>query len=328
MTRSKLRFHEVVMVSLAAVMTAATGCDWQELFIGNRADAGSAGPFRPADGGGAPKSTVQLATLHAPWGVAVDATTVYVAGQYNTPRVPVTAVPLAGGATAAIGGGSNFVVAIDATRAYWNDGTSLISCDKRDCDQTVTTLASTWAHGIAVDATSVYWATARDATVMKVDKRGGTPMVLARGQYPYQLAVDARDVYWTDVGSVMKVPVGGGDAVEIFHTTGPIPFGIAIDDANVYFTTGDGRIVRIAKDGGAPRTLASDLGNEPWGIATDGVNVYAASTQSGSIVRVPVGGGSETTLATGPSGAAGIAVDGTSVYWTNVETGALMKTAK
>ena len=39
------------------------------------------------------------------------------------------------------------------------------------------------AHGIAVDATSVYWTTYNGGTVMKVSTDGGTPATLASGQY-------------------------------------------------------------------------------------------------------------------------------------------------
>jgi hypothetical protein len=60
--------------------------------------------------------------------------------------------------------------------------------------------------GIAVDATSVYWANEiqSSGTVMKVGLGGGTPTTLASGQVgsdpysPYGIAVDATSVYWTD----------------------------------------------------------------------------------------------------------------------------------
>lgn len=59
-------------------------------------------------------------------------------------------------------------------------------------------------NGIAVDATTVYWTSTVDGTVMKIPKSGGTPMMVALGQIsPIAIAVDATNVYWTDSSNVM-----------------------------------------------------------------------------------------------------------------------------
>lgn len=279
-----------------------------------------------------------LATVDSPWGLAVDATTVYVAGQGAPPSAhPLVAIPIAGGQPNSIAAGSNWTVAIDGMRVYWGDGTSIRSCAKQDCAGSTIVLAqASGVHGIAVDATSVYWAMTSGRTVMKVDKNGGASSVLASGTYPYELTVDEANVYWTDHdstgnGTVMSVPVTGGSPVQLAAAKDTSTMGIAVDKKNVYFTTGDGKMMQVPKHGGPVLTLSTALGNEPWGIATDGQNVYGVSEPFdglGAIVRVPVGGGAAKVLASGQVAPVGIAVDASYVYWTDVEAGKVMRIAK
>jgi hypothetical protein len=278
-------------------------------------------------GGAGPASAELLATMRdPPWGVAVDATTVYVAAQSAG---PLFAIPLAGGLPTQLASTSVFTVAIDETRVYWSDGTSIYACAKQDCAASTVALApSDLSHGIAVDATNVYWTTPSEGKVMKVAKKGGTAIALASGGYPYQIAVDDANVYWTNQtpGSVMKVPIAGGTPVQL--ATGELPMGIAVDGSNVYFTTINGTMMQVPKGGGDALMLSPDLGYAPWGIATDGKNVYGASGNDGTIIKVPVGGGAATVLAWGQGSPAGVAVDATHVYWADVELDKVMRVAK
>jgi hypothetical protein len=288
------------------------------------ASGGTGGAADPPGSG--PGSAQLLATTRAPWGVAVDATTVYVAAQMTGPLI---AVPVAGGTPTQLATASVFTVTIDETSIYWSDGRSIYSCSKQGCAASTVALSpSGLAHGIAVDAANVYWANTSDGKVTKVGKKGGASVVLASGGYPYQIAVDDANVYWTDqsFAAVMKVPTAGGTPVQLATCVGPM--GIAVDGTNVYYTTGDGKMMQVSKGGGAALTLSAELGNEPWGIATDGKNVYGASMEHGTIVRVPVGGGAATALAWGQGDPAGVAVDDTFVYWTVVETGRVMRVSK
>jgi hypothetical protein len=96
----------------------------------------------------------------------------------------------------------------------------------------------------------------------------------------FGLAVDADNVYWAEArnGTIMSVPVTGGVATTLASGLND-PDQIAIDDCNLYVTTGfesgsgAGTIIRVAKDGHAVTTLATGQ-NDPSGIAVDSTSVY------------------------------------------------------
>ncbi|MFA5129599.1 MAG: hypothetical protein WC477_01620 [Patescibacteria group bacterium] len=99
--------------------------------------------------------------------------------------------------------------------------------------------------------------------IKKVSVNGGDVVTLATGQYsPHGIAVDATNIYWTNEGrydqldgSVMKMPIGGGTPVVIAEKQG-FPWGIALDETSVYWTVQgapdlaspiNGGVMKIAK---------------------------------------------------------------------------------
>lgn len=106
-------------------------------------------------------------------------------------------------------------VEVDGTRIYWSEqgsspGTGkVMSASKIDgSGSTVIAMNQAGPQGLAVDATSVYWANKEDGTIHKAPLGGGASTVLAQGQLaPANVVVDAKYVYWTDPKADLVVRV-------------------------------------------------------------------------------------------------------------------------
>jgi hypothetical protein len=210
------------------------------------------------------------------------------------------------------------------------------------------------AHGMAADASNVYWANATSGTVMSVPIRGGEPVTLASSPHdsPHSVAVDATNVYWATDSSIMKAPLGGGaasvvgkayeaDAVAVDEQNvywgalstieaAPIgggktttvvfnpgrPMGLAFRDGNILWADDRDRRVMTLKLGTHNRTVLASGGQNCQNLAVDATYAYWTDTGAGTVSRVPLAGGNPVTLATGQDGPGAIAVDTGNVYWT------------
>jgi len=123
-----------------------------------------------------------------------------------------------------------------------------------------------YAQGLAVDGSSVYWATEElfvdggvldVGQILTVPKAGGLPVTLATQQTsPSALAVDGSSIYWVSYasnGAILKMPLTGG-AIVTLASGQSFAQSLAVDDTYIYWSTLDdstgqppGTIVRLAK---------------------------------------------------------------------------------
>ncbi len=171
--------------------------------------------YRAPVGGGAATTVVSGLSLPrgAPGAIVVHGDTLYT----SDPAGDLLSVPVAGGAVTTlvtgvapsainIAGAGATGLAVDETSVYFTfcpfDASQPPAALMRIplAGGTPTTLASSCAAGIAVDASNVYWLTADGpggASVEEVAIAGGTPKVLASGLHAaVGPALDATSVYW------------------------------------------------------------------------------------------------------------------------------------
>jgi hypothetical protein len=262
--------------------------------------------MRVARGGGTPV-VVAAVTLDK---ILADAKRVYGLDAHAS---TITQFPLDGAAPLLLVSGREAIqqIAIDATRVYWVDRTSVASVPIGGGAITVHATGVWAGNGLAVDGQNIYWSidatTSHNGFIMKVALAGGAPVTLVAGGRPTALAVDATHLYWKDYGTVAaafadsvarRIPVGGGEVTVLASNLGIGT--IAIDCASLYWT---------------------DLGTE------------AVAFADGSVKKVPLAGGTPTRLAAGQRAIAGLAADGGDLYWalrgtaTTARDGAVMKSA-
>lgn len=188
-------------------------------------------------------------------------------------------------------------------------------------------------HGIALDATHVYWTNSTNGTVMKLPKIGGAPSPVALGQVqPWSLVVDATDVWFTDrgAGTLMRAPIAGdGTAVEPLWMNAE-PWGIWDHGYALYWTDYSAPEVNLTPKTGVA-TLSQDwAGAQPTAIVAEGNTVYWANDGSGDagvVVRIPDFTASPPKpepFATGLSRPNALAMDATTIYVANEGDGTIL----
>jgi sugar lactone lactonase YvrE len=249
-------------------------------------------------------TTVLHASLGTPIGIAIDATSIYYANDYDG---KIYSMPLAGGAP------TNLTTSGNGTSAW----------------------------EILVSGSTLYWTTYVDDRVFKVPTTGGAAVVVSPTDgSPEGIVSDGTYLYWADSYSssplVRRASIATGtlSTVESPPDGGTNPFNpitIAVDATNVYWgnagtSLGTSSVYQANKtDGSNPIALATGV-DPVYGLTIDSTNVYFTAGLAGSVYSVPIGGGTVKLLAGTESNPSAIVADGTSLYW--LATSTVRKMAK
>ncbi|MFO0737862.1 MAG: hypothetical protein U0270_18365 [Labilithrix sp.] len=169
-----------------------------------------------------------------------------------------------------------------------------------------------------VDGTHLYWS--GDDGIRAVAKTGGTPaLVASAGPNPNAstrstvlLLQDETTVYWGDsYGPLWAQPKAGGEKVKLLDSS---PWHAAVDATAIYYAA-NGKVMSVAKTGGAPRELGPSGGRGEEAFAVDAGYVYWTDIVDSQIRRLPKRGDvSAETLVAGER-AFGLSVDATGMYY-------------
>jgi hypothetical protein len=197
--------------------------------------------------------------------------------------------------------------------------------------------------GVQVDATTAFWInshlfTGDPADIVSTPKAGGGPVTLVEDKIPDLglFELDADRIYWPQggvdpgVGGIRSKPKTGGAPVTVVANRRV--FALALSGPHIYFASpdGGGKILRVAKTGGAITTLASGVGpgldNIPLVAVTSDKVFFTQATfgvECDGMVRfVPKTGGAIKNVAKDVCNLIGLAADATAVYWTEFDSAA------
>jgi len=277
-----------------------------------------------------PPSQAHLTTLAwgqiCPWGMAVDATSVYWTDCGDPTGGTVQKVSKTGGAIVTLAAGDVLSgITVEGSNVYWvartdqGSGGAIKSVSVAGGTPMVVAAQSGAPSHIVADASYVYWGDLNGGGVMKAPLGGGAATMVAPAASAFQIALGDTAIFWMDLPGLMTAPKTGGAAMSL--ASGFIslpPAGLAVNATTVYFSAGPPNRAGISDvpiDGGAVSSIASthaSIGGGP--IAIDATRVYWADT-SGAVYAAPQSGGMATLLAIGQDNVDAIAVDDGAVYW-------------
>ena len=208
----------------------------------------------------------------------------------------VTKASLDGGAPVELTDPGVWRFAIDGKNVYWAIpptrgmcGTGVVmKTPITGGDSIVVAAGLGTVSALAVDATSIYWASRPDdfsgSTLTKMPLAGGPPVELASAeQYIFRIVVNSANVYWTTPPELRRVSINGGASVLLDPDV--FPLYLAVDGTNVFYTNYSGAIETMPTSGGTKTVLATY--QSPNGLAVDPDYVYWSDPGHGAIKRTP-----------------------------------------
>ena len=216
----------------------------------------------------------------------IDATSIYWTS--DSGGGTVTKASLDGGAPVEITDPDAWRFAIDGKNVYWaippargTCGTGVVMKAPLTGGNPIVVAAGLGkVSALAVDATSIYWASAPDdfsgSTLTKMPLAGGPPVELASAeQYIFRIVVDSANVYWTTPHELRRVSINGGTSVLLDPDVYPLY--LAVDGTNVFFSQ---RSLGRHRDDAHRRRDEDDTGDvsEPeWARSRRAVRLLAAT---------------------------------------------------
>ena len=189
-------------------------------------------------------------------------------------------------------------------------------------------------HIIGVGNNYVYYLANDNTGVIKVDKNGGTPVVVISGQdfiRADNIVVDETAVYYTTDSKVIKLDKNGGAPAVLAMRSGDDAH-IAVDDVSVYWLSRESagynfELMKVDKNGGTPMSIATGF-MHPTRLVVNETGVYCYDYGNETWTKVDKSGGAASPIAKFLSGSGGdgfgkildsylIAADATSIYYTN-----------
>lgn len=291
-------------------------------------NASSAAATSGAGGAGGAGPLV-IAKVSAPWGIAVNATSVVFTSHDNN---LVARVPLGGGAVVPLATDQ-----LGPTAVALSDGVAWIGLDgglarvTLDGQSSSLFLSTFITHAVAVRAGVAYLSSGPN--IESTPLAGGAVQLISQGSsFVEGIAVDDARVYWSaSGGQIQSAPIGGGPMTTL-ASFNAVPYGIAVDSTYVYFSTQlfngpGGAIMRAPLDKSSPAEMLAANESQPRQLVLDGSTLYWVD-YIGNVRAMPASGGAPKSLYQGDPGPNAIAVDATSVYWSNDLAGTITKIAK
>ncbi len=188
-----------------------------------------------------------------------------------------------------------------------------------------------WVVSLAVDSTNLYWTSIADDTVVEQSLSGGSPRVLATGQYfPMDIAVlDSTTVYWSACSDtagtqcdVWSLPVTGGTPANVSSLSGGGNPSLALVSPNLYLASAGLReVLSLAVAPGGTTAPVDSTGLLFDGVAATAgyASWYAGESAIGAsdgVVKAMQTGASPVVVAASQNPRA-IAVDASYAYWAN-----------